>query len=85
VAFIRNKPKIRDGIKFDYYCIVENQGEGNKTKQKVLEYIGPLEGLKDFALKLYSETQGKEQSQSKNAFDNLSFKAYKHGSTMALF
>lgn len=83
MAFIRNKPRIRNGVTFDYYYIVENHRVGTKTKQKVLEYIGSLEELKKFALKLYNERQGKDQSQ--NTGEDLSFKSYKHGAGMALF
>ena len=83
MAFIRNKPRIRDGTKFDYFYIVENRREGNKVKQKVLEYIGPLEELKAFTMKLYDGVKGKEQSSGTE--DDLSFKAYDHGAGMALF
>ena len=91
MAFVREKTKKGN----PYYYIVEGRRIGGKVKQVILEYIGPLDKLKQLALTGYL-SQKAEDSASKSpgvsavdtdssaAYANLSLKTYEHGDVMSL-
>ena len=65
-----------------YYYLVESRRSGpNKSpREHILEYIGTLDNLIEFAAKQYNTAT------SRTAFpDSLSFKAYEHGAAIAMF
>ena len=65
-----------------YYYLVESRRSGpNKSpREHILEYIGTLDNLIEFAAKQYNTAT------SKTALpDSLSFKAYEHGAEIAMF
>ena len=47
MAYIREKWKKGK----PYYYIVESQRDGTKVRQRILEYIGTVDNLKEYALK----------------------------------
>ena len=91
MAFVREKTKKGN----PYYYIVEGRRIGGKVKQVILEYIGPLDKLKQLALTGYlsqkaedsaSESPGVSavDTDSSAAYANLSLKTYEHGDVMSL-
>lgn len=91
MAFVREKTKKGN----PYYYIVEGRRIGGKVKQVILEYIGPLDKLKQLALTGYlsqkaedsaSESPGASavDTDSSAAYANLSLKTYEHGDVMSL-
>ena len=91
MAFVREKMKKGN----PYYYIVEGRRVGNKVEQVILEYIGPLEKLKQLALSGYL-SKSTDNSDSNHppasasdadddtAYANLSIKTYEHGAVMSL-
>ena len=94
MAYIREKVKKGN----TYYYIVEGHRVNGQVKQTILEYIGPLEKLKEFALSRYlAETKSddidprasqddvcSEVGSADRKYANLGFKAYKHGAVSAM-
>ena len=74
MAFVRKKRKKNQ----DYFYIVESYRENGKPRQRILEYIGTLENLMSYALHGWQADQQNEE-------DPISFKAYMHGSCMAMY
>ena len=89
MAFIRKK--IKKGN--DYYYVVESRRCGDKVKQVILEYIGPLENLIAYALKGYEYMAGHSEAeatttssvQDSDLFKDISFSCSAHGAVIALF
>lgn len=84
MAYIREK--IKKGN--PYYYIVEGRRVDGKVKQTILEYIGPLEKLKQIALEAYrARSAASNDSDNKQAdveSADLSFRAYRHGAVMGI-
>ncbi|MBR1684091.1 MAG: hypothetical protein IJ708_03055 [Clostridia bacterium] len=93
MAYIREKVK-KGNL---YYYVVEGRRVDGKVKQVTLEYIGPMDKLKQLALTGYlsqkavdtapdlpgSQTQGTD-ADDYAAYANLSVKTYAHGAVAAL-
>ena len=76
MAFVRKKRKKNQ----DYFYIVESYREGSDVRQRILEYIGTLDNLMKLALKGWQPNEDASSDGSE-----LTFKAYTHGSCMALY
>ena len=83
MAFIRIKLKKGN----PYYYIVENYRVGSKTRQRILEYIGPPDKLAGYALLGWeSKNKVKQESDAHPVLEErISFKSYSHGAGIALF
>ena len=89
------KPRIRSKKKKgnDYYYIVTSvrTGPNKQPREKILEYIGPLEKVLERALDEYTKRTDPSPPDSSqvNSLEQLpkkwSFKCYTHGSVMALY
>ena len=93
MAYIREK--IKKGN--PYYYIVEGRRIDGKVKQVILEYIGPMDKLKQLAMTGYlkqgavdsvpDHPSNAEQEATVNdntVYENLSLKTYEHGAVAAL-
>ena len=72
-----------------YYYIVESQRDGSKVRQRILEYIGTVDNLKEYALKGYKSSLAPHESTSHGteahyAGKDLTFRCYEHGACMAM-
>ena len=78
MARIRAKKK-KNGI---YYYLVESRrsGPNNSPREHILEYIGTIENLIEFATKNYNLAAAE-----KTLPENLTFKSYEHGAEIAMF
>ena len=78
MARIRAKKK-KNGI---YYYLVESRrsGPNNSPREHILEYIGTVENLIEFATKQYSIATA-----DRDLPKDLSFKCYEHGAEIAMF
>ena len=85
MAYIREKWKKGK----PYYYIVESQRDGTKVRQRILEYIGTVDNLKEYALKGYKSIQASQElashgAEAQYAEKELTFKCYEHGACMAM-
>lgn len=74
MAFVRKKHKKNQ----DYFYIVESYRDGSKVRQRTLEYIGTLENLMNYAFRGWEADQQSDK-------EPITFKAYMHGSCMAMY
>ena len=77
MAFIRSRKKSGH----TYYYLVESYRENGKVKQRVLEYIGTFDKLKQMALDKYTKNSASKENISTSI---TKFKTAEHGAVTAL-